>query len=209
MVDLGTGLLGLGAAIAIAGSAIGAAWAEKEVGAAAIGAIAEKEELFAKSLLLMVIPETLVIFGLVVFVLGRYAWKPILSGLASREAFIRASLESAKRDRDEAEARLKEYADKLVEARSEATAILEEARRDAEVARRKMDEEARAEAAALFERAKREIGIAQEDATQQLYSLAAQLSTQVAAKVLEREINPQDHARLIRQGIDRLGRSGN
>jgi F-type H+-transporting ATPase subunit b len=152
---------------------------------------------------------TLVIFGLVVFVLGRYAWKPILSGLASREAFIRASLESAKRDRDEAEARLKEYAEKLVEARSEATAIVEEARRDAEAARHKLDEEAREEVAALFERAKREIGIAQEDATQQLYALAAQLSTQIAAKVLRREINPQDHERLIRESIDRLGRTEN
>ena len=69
MVDIGTGLLGLGAAIAIAGTGIGAGIGESRVGAAAVGAMAEKESLFGKGLLLMVIPETLIIFGLVVAIL--------------------------------------------------------------------------------------------------------------------------------------------
>ena len=144
---------------------------------------------------------TLVIFGLVVFVLGKFAWKPILTGLNDREAFIRASLEQAKRDRDEAEARLKEYTDKILNARHEAAALVEEARHDADVARRKIEEESRVEAAAAIERAKREIAIATDTAVKDLYSLAARLSTQVASKVLEREINPQDHERLIRDSI--------
>ena len=56
----------LGAAMAIGLSAIGAGLAEKEIGAAAIGAMAEKESLFSKGLILTVIPETIIIFGLVV-----------------------------------------------------------------------------------------------------------------------------------------------
>lgn len=56
----------IGAALAIGLSALAAAWAEKEIGSAAIGALAEKEELFNKVLILTVIPETIVIFGLVV-----------------------------------------------------------------------------------------------------------------------------------------------
>lgn len=147
---------------------------------------------------------TLVIFGLVVFVLGKFAWKPILKGLGDRETFIRVSLEQAKKERDEAEAKHKQYADQLLHARHEATAIVEEARRDAETARRKIEAESRAEAAAAIERAKREITIAQETAVKDLYSLAAQLSTQVAARVLGREINPQDHERLIRDSIAEL-----
>ena len=59
-------LAAIGAALAIGLSAIGAGLAEKDIGAAAVGAMAEKEELFAKGLILTVIPETLVIFGLVV-----------------------------------------------------------------------------------------------------------------------------------------------
>ena len=65
-VDLSTGLIALGAGLAIGASAIAAALAEKEIGVAAIGAMAEKEELFGKGLILTVIPETLVIFGLVI-----------------------------------------------------------------------------------------------------------------------------------------------
>ncbi len=66
MVDMGTGLVAIGAGLAIGLSAIAAAIAEKEIGAAAVGAMAEKEELFGKGLILTVIPETIVIFGLVI-----------------------------------------------------------------------------------------------------------------------------------------------
>ena len=69
VVDIGTGLLGLGAGLAIAGGAIGAGIAEQQIGAAAVGAMAEKEELFGKGLILTVIPETLVIFGMVIAIL--------------------------------------------------------------------------------------------------------------------------------------------
>jgi len=68
-IDLGTGLVALGAGAAIGLSAIAAGIAEKGIGAAAVGAMAEKEELFGKGLVLTVIPETLVIFGLVVAIL--------------------------------------------------------------------------------------------------------------------------------------------
>ena len=64
--DLGTGLIALAAGSAIGLSAIAAALAEKEIGVAAVGAMAEKEELFGKGLILTVIPETLVLFGLLV-----------------------------------------------------------------------------------------------------------------------------------------------
>jgi len=63
------GLKALGAAIAIAGTGIASAWAEKDIGSAAVGAMAENEALFGKGLILTVIPETIVIFGLVVALL--------------------------------------------------------------------------------------------------------------------------------------------
>ena len=56
----------IGAAAAIGMSALAAAWAEKEIATSAIGAMAEKESLFSKGLILTVIPETIIIFGLVV-----------------------------------------------------------------------------------------------------------------------------------------------
>ena len=147
---------------------------------------------------------TLVIFAVVIFVLGRFAWGPILGGLQAREKFIRESLESAKRDREAAEARLKEYTDKLVAARGEATAIVDEGRRDADEVKRRIEAEARNEANLLIERARREIDIAKETAVKELYILAARLTTQAASKVLRREIQPSDHERLIRDAMQEL-----
>ncbi|MFH1275496.1 MAG: V-type ATP synthase subunit K [Candidatus Woesearchaeota archaeon] len=63
------GLIAIGAGIAIGVSALAAAWAESAIGTAAVGAMAEKESLFGKGLILTVIPETIVIFGLVVAIL--------------------------------------------------------------------------------------------------------------------------------------------
>jgi F-type H+-transporting ATPase subunit b len=150
---------------------------------------------------------TLVIFVLVVVVLGKFAWKPILKGLQDRETFIHDALASAKRDREQAEARLKEYSDKLVGARQEATAIVDEARRDAEAVQRKVLAEAHEEKGKEIERAKREITIAKETALKELYAQAAKLSTDLASKVLRREINPQDHERLIRDSLAALDKT--
>lgn len=147
---------------------------------------------------------TLVVFALVVFVLGKYAWGPILSGLQDREKFIRQSLEEARRDRVEAEARLKQYTDQLNAARGEATGIVEEARRDAEEVKRRIEAEAGVEARQIVERSKREIELAKETALKELYTTSAKLTTELAGRILEREISPADHERLIRDSIARL-----
>lgn len=63
------GLIAIGAGLAIGVSALATAWAEQAIGTAAVGAMAEKESLFGKGLILTVIPETIVIFGLVVAIL--------------------------------------------------------------------------------------------------------------------------------------------
>jgi V/A-type H+-transporting ATPase subunit K len=63
------GLIAIGAGLAVGLAGIGSGIAEKDIGAAAVGAMAEREELFGKGLILTVIPETIVIFGLVIALL--------------------------------------------------------------------------------------------------------------------------------------------
>jgi len=63
------GLIALGAGLAVGLGALGAGIAEKDIGSAAIGAMAENEKLFGKGLILTVIPETLVIFGMIIAIL--------------------------------------------------------------------------------------------------------------------------------------------
>jgi len=148
---------------------------------------------------------TLVIFVAVVLVLGKFAWGPLLKGLQARESFIRQSLEDAKREREEAEARLAEYSEKLNVARAEAMAIVEASRQDAEVVKRKVLDEAQVEAKQTLERARREIELAAETAKKELYALGAALATAAASKVLGREIKAADHERLIAEAIRELG----
>ena len=69
MVDINTGLIAIGSSIALGVSAIAAAIVEKSIGTAAVAAMVEKEELFGKGLILTVIPETIVIFGMVVAIM--------------------------------------------------------------------------------------------------------------------------------------------
>lgn len=68
MVDV-SGLIAVGAGLAVGLSGLGSGLAEKDIGAAAVGAMAEDEKLFGKGLILTVIPETIVIFGLVMAIL--------------------------------------------------------------------------------------------------------------------------------------------
>jgi V/A-type H+/Na+-transporting ATPase subunit K len=63
------GLIAIGAGMAVGLTGLASAWAEKEIGSAAIGAMAENEKLFGKGMILTVIPETIVIFGMVVAIM--------------------------------------------------------------------------------------------------------------------------------------------
>ncbi|MFH1750579.1 MAG: ATPase [Candidatus Micrarchaeota archaeon] len=66
MVELGSGLVAIGAAIAVAGGAIGTAWAQKAIGSAGMGLIAEKDGKEGQVLIMLALPETMVILGFAV-----------------------------------------------------------------------------------------------------------------------------------------------
>ncbi len=149
---------------------------------------------------------TVITFGIVVLVLGKLVWPHVLKALKDRENFIRESLESAKRDREEAEKRLKEYKAQIANARQEATAIVEEGRRDAEVLRRKTADDAKKEADAIMVRAKREIGIARDTAVMDLYSVSGRLAADLAGKILHKELDASAHDRLIQESIDQIAK---
>jgi len=151
---------------------------------------------------------TVVIFGIVLLVLGKYAWKPVLQALQSRETYVRDSLEAAKREREEAEARLQEYLDKLNNARAEVQAIMDEGKRDAEATKRRIIDEARQESEKIAARSRREIELATETALKDLYATSARLATHIASKVIGRELTPADHERLIAESIEELGNAG-
>jgi F-type H+-transporting ATPase subunit b len=151
---------------------------------------------------------TLVIFVLVLVVLAKFAWKPLLTALQNREKFIRDSLEAARRDRQEYEQRLRDLETRMNQARDEANALVEEGRRDAEQVKRRIEDEARKSADALIDRAKREIGIARDSALKDLYDQSSQLAMTMAGSVLRRQLGPEDEQRLIADALAELSARG-
>ena len=151
---------------------------------------------------------TLAIFLLVVAILGKFAWGPVLALLQERERFIHKSLADAKRDRDEAEARLKEYAAKIQAARAEAGAIVEEARRDAERLREDLKQRARTEADTMIQNAERQIGLQTQRAIQDIRREAVDLSVAIASKIIQRNLTKDDNQRLIDEAIRQVGSGG-
>lgn len=148
---------------------------------------------------------TLVIFLLVIVVLGKFAWGPLLSGLQQREEFIRRSLQEAKEDREAAEARLQEYEEKLTGAGVEASAIIEQGKNEGDKLRAGIEEKARDEADNMVERARREIDLAKQTAIKELYATSSELATEIASRIVQRELNPEDHEKLISDSIKELG----
>lgn len=149
---------------------------------------------------------TLLTFVVVLVVLGRFAWGPILGALKKREDFIRESLEQAKKEREDSEAKHREYNEKLAAARAEATAIVEEGRRDAEAVRHQIEADTRNETSATIERAKREIGIATDTAVKELYELTGKLATEIASRLIRKELDQREHERLIAESIEELSK---
>jgi len=147
---------------------------------------------------------TLVIFVLVVILLGKFAWGPVLGLLKQREDFIHKSLSDAKHDRDEAEARLKEYAVKLQSAQREAIGIVEDARRDAERLREELRERAKAEADTMIKNAERQVQLETSRALQQIRKEAVDLSVTIASKLLQRNISKDDNQKLIDEALSQM-----
>src|SRR5262245_66248639 len=78
---------------------------------------------------------TLVVFGILIFVLGRYAWGPMMAGLEKREATLRKTHEEADAAREEARLALAEVQARLAKTNEEIRRMLDEARRDAQGAK--------------------------------------------------------------------------
>lgn len=152
---------------------------------------------------------SIVVFVLLLLVLRTTAWKPILLGLQQRERFIADSIEKARHEREQSERLLAEYTDKLHKARDEATAIVEEGRRDAEEVRKRIHAEAKHEADAIVARARRDIQIARDDAIKQLHDQAIVLATSIASKAIKRDLTIGDHQRLLDEALADLSQLHN
>jgi F-type H+-transporting ATPase subunit b len=143
----------------------------------------------------------IVSFGILLWVLYKYAFPPLLETLETRERKIRESLEQAERLRVEAERRMQEYEAKLTVASRDAEAVLIQAK---ERAQRLLDENEQrlvAEAERVKADAAREIDQERRKAIQEIRNQATDLALLVAEKVVERSLTDADHRRLADEAL--------
>jgi len=144
---------------------------------------------------------TAVVFLVLLAILGKYAWGPLAEGLDKREHRIADQIALAEQSNQQARQLLAEYEQRLAHSQDEVRAILDKARRDAELTGQQMLDKARAEAKAEQQRAVQQIEAATNAALKELADRSASLAVQLAGRILRTEVEPEKHAELIGQAV--------
>lgn len=151
---------------------------------------------------------SIIVFLLLLVLLRLTAWKPMLRVLTEREQFIAKSIADARHEREEAARLLAEHQAQLDRAREEASAIVAEGRRDAEVVARRIQDEARAAADELIARARREIQLAVDTTRKDLQDRAAEVAVAVAGRIIRKELSAAEHRQFVAESLDQIRQAG-
>jgi len=148
---------------------------------------------------------TLIVFVLLLVILRKMAWGPMLTGLQKREDNIKSALEEAKRSNEESQKLRTQMAAQMAEAQEKVKAVLDEARRDAQSTADDLITKAKGEILADRQRLHREVELAKSQALEAISNRTAELATLVASKALGRSVEIQDQHRLVEEAIAGLG----
>lgn len=151
---------------------------------------------------------TILTFLVLVLLLRKYAWGPLLAALDRREKMIAGAVDDARKAREELERVKADSAQVLVEARREAEGIVARTRADAEKLREELRKKAADEATGIVQNAERRIQQETSKAIQQLRHEAVDLSVAIASKLLRRNVTKEDNEQLIRDVVSSLDRTG-
>ncbi len=146
-------------------------------------------------------------FGILLFVLYKFAFPGILAVLEERERKIKDSLDQAERHRSEAERKLNEYEAKLAAASKEADGILAAAKERAQRLMEENEQRLTAEADRIKGDATRAIDQERRKAIQEIRTQTTDIALMVAEKVVQRSLNDADHRRLADEALEALAKS--
>lgn len=147
----------------------------------------------------------LAMFIILLALIKKFAWGPLMGVMKQREEFVANEIENAEKSRQEAAKLLEEQRALLKEARTEAQDLIEKAKKQADIQREEIIETARSEASRLKESAKVEIENEKEQAVAAIQEQVASLSVLIASKVIEKELNEKDQEKFITDYIQKVG----
>jgi F-type H+-transporting ATPase subunit b len=147
---------------------------------------------------------TILTFLVLVWLLAKFAWRPLLGALERREQMIASAVDDARRTKAELERVQQDSERLLMEARRESDSIVSRARGDAERLRGELAEKAKADAATITRNAETQIQHETARAVQQIRQEAVELSLAIASKLLRRNVSREDNEALIQETVSQL-----
>ncbi|HEX4414233.1 MAG TPA: F0F1 ATP synthase subunit B [Lacipirellulaceae bacterium] len=147
---------------------------------------------------------TAVIFLLLVGILGKFAWPQITAALDERERKISDSIAAAQAQNDAAKKLLAEHEAKLSAAAGEVRTMIEEARRDGDALRKRIEAEGQTAAKNELDRAVREIGRARDAAVQELAVSSANVAVDLARGIVKQDISADRQKQLVHDALGKL-----
>ena len=151
---------------------------------------------------------TLVVFGILVFILGKYAWGPILAAVDAREKGIQAALDEAAGRNQEAETLLEKYKENLADARRQANELLAEGKTAGDSIRMEIEEKARGEAQSIIERARAEIERERDAAIAEIKRESVDLALSAATRLMKENLDQEKDRALVERYLAEMGGVG-
>jgi F-type H+-transporting ATPase subunit b len=147
---------------------------------------------------------TLLVFGISLWILGKYAFPRIAEALDRRQRAIEESIDAAETTRKEAEEILSEYRERLAEARGQADDIVSRARKTGEAAENEIVAEARSKREEMMEQTRRDIEAETRRAIQAIRAEVADLTVLATEKVARKSLTDDDQKRLVEEALSEL-----
>ncbi|HIC56653.1 MAG TPA: F0F1 ATP synthase subunit B [Acidobacteria bacterium] len=147
---------------------------------------------------------TILVFVVLLTLLKKFAWGPLLVALEERQEGIRKSLDDAEQARKELEQAQRNAEAILSKARAEADSILSETRVDAEKVRDDLRQQAQNEAQVIVQNAERQIQLETDRAVSQIREEAVELSLSIASKLIRRNLTKEDNQILIDEALKQV-----
>ena len=147
---------------------------------------------------------TIATFLVLLWLLKKFAWKPILEVLENRQDMIRKSLDDADQAKRELERVQQESAKLVSQARAEADAVIAGGRADGAKLREELRQKARAEADVIVQNAERQIQQERDRALSQIRHEAVEVSLMIASKLIQRNLTAEDNETLIENALKQV-----
>jgi len=151
------------------------------------------------------IAYTLLVFLILLIMLRKFAWGPLMGIMKEREEHVASEIDAAEKNNVEAKKLVEEQREMLKQSRVEAQELIERAKKQAEDQKDVIVAAAKEEAESIKASAVQEIQREKEHAIAALQEQVASLSVQIASKVIEKELKEEDQVKLIRDYIKEVG----